>query len=309
MIDGIITSPNGGINGWSVYDFNAGMADGADALLTLATPLPAGQYNLTFTIYQNYYGNPGHILGDFALDYTTATSPTLSSPQTPVSIQSASSLNGTTFSSLSPGELLANTSQNSVGTDTYTISASVDAASPITGIFLDAIKNPALPGGGPGGQYGNGNFVVSEFTLDASDTGGNTVPFTVDTVTPTVAVSIDNTDVNVANGTGTVTFAFSEAPVTFVLADTSAVGGTLSNLQQTDATHYTATFTGAANTDIANASVSETAGSYQDAAGNAGTGGTGPLAAAGGTGGGTRDHGSAKGTASVMAAMAANPDG
>ena len=81
---------------------------------------------------------------------------------------------------------------------------------------------------------------------------------------PTVAVSIDNTDVNVAHGTGTVTFAFSEAPATFTLADTSAVGGTLSNLRQTDATHYTATFTGAANTDIANASVSVTAGSYQD---------------------------------------------
>jgi hypothetical protein len=187
MIDGLFTGPPGpgayaGINGWSVYDFNSGMADGADALLTLANPLPAGQYNLTFTIYQNYYGNPGHILGDFALDYTTAASPTLSSPQTPVSIQSASSLNGTTFSFLSPGELLANTSQNLIGTDTYTISASVDSASPITGIFLDAIKNPALPGGGPGGQYGNGNFVVSEFTLDAGK--GGSAAFTVDTVTP-----------------------------------------------------------------------------------------------------------------------------
>ncbi len=95
MIDGIFTGPPpspgqdatyGGVSGWSVYDFNAGMADGADALLTLATPLPAGQYNLTFRIYQNYYGNPGHILGDFALDYTTDASATLSSPQTPVSI-------------------------------------------------------------------------------------------------------------------------------------------------------------------------------------------------------------------------------
>ena len=72
---------------------------------------------------------------------------------------------------LSPGELLANTSQNSIGTDTYTISASINSASPITGIFLDAIKNPSLPGGGPGGQYGNGNFVVSEFTLDATFKG------------------------------------------------------------------------------------------------------------------------------------------
>jgi ribosomal protein L6P/L9E len=109
--------------------------------------------------------------------------------------------------------------------------------------------------------------------LDAS-TGGSTVPLTVDTVTPTVAVSIDNTDVNVAHGIGTVTFAFSEAPVAFTLADTSAVGGTLSNLQQTDATHYTATFTGAANTDISNASVSVTAGSWQDGNGNAGAGGS-----------------------------------
>jgi hypothetical protein len=104
--------------------------------------------------------------------------------------------------------------------------------------------------------------------------GGSTPTFTVDTVTPTVAVSINNTDVNVANGTGTVTFAFSEAPVAFTLADTSAVGGTLSNLQKTDATHYTATFTGAANTDISNASVSVTAGSWQEGNGNAGAGGS-----------------------------------
>lgn len=85
--------------------------------------------------------------------------------------QNASSLNGTTFSLLSPGELLADTSHNAVGTDTYTVSASIDSATPITGVFLDAIKNSALPGGGPGGQYGNGNFVVSEFTLDASARG------------------------------------------------------------------------------------------------------------------------------------------
>ena len=104
--------------------------------------------------------------------------------------------------------------------------------------------------------------------------GGSTAAFTVDTVTPTVAVSINSTDVNVANDTATVTFAFSEAPTAFALADTSAVGGTLSNLQQIDATTYTATFTGAANTDISNASVSVTAGSWQDPAGNAGAGGS-----------------------------------
>jgi hypothetical protein len=181
MIDGF-TGPNltPYSNGWAVFNFATGQAEGADALFMLASPLAAGEYELTFTIYQNYYGNPGHILGDFALDYTTAASPTLSSGQTPVLIESASSLNGTTFTSPSPGELLANTSHNSVGTDTYTVTALVNSSSPITGIFLDALKNSSLPGGGPGGQYPNGNFVVSEFTLDAT-------PFTPPTPTPTLA--------------------------------------------------------------------------------------------------------------------------
>jgi hypothetical protein len=186
MIDGIFTGPpdpnggaNGGKNGWSVFNFDIGQAEGAEALLTLASPLPAGEYKLTFKIYQNYYGNPGHILGDFALDYTTAASPTLSSGQTAVSIQSASSLNGTTFSFLSSGELLADTSHNSRGTDTYTVTALVNASSPITGIFLDALKNSSLPGGGPGGQYPNGNFVVSEFTLDASPIPGDQFAYAI----------------------------------------------------------------------------------------------------------------------------------
>jgi hypothetical protein len=72
-------------------------------------------------------------------------------------------------------------------------------------------------------------------------------------------VSIDNTDLNLAHGTATVTFTFSAPPpLCFTLDDTSAVGGTLSNLSQLNATTYTATFTAAANTDIANASVSVT---------------------------------------------------
>ena len=77
--------------------------------------------------------------------------------------------------------------------------------------------------------------------LPSKTAGGSTTAFTVDTVTPTVSLSINNTNVNVANDIGTVTFTFSEAPTAFTLADTSAVGGTLSNLQQTDPTHYTAT--------------------------------------------------------------------
>ena len=51
-------------------------------------------------------------------------------------------------------------------------------------------------------------------------------------MTPTVVVSTNNTDVNVANDTATVTFAFSEAPNNFTLADTSAVGGSPSGLSE-----------------------------------------------------------------------------
>jgi len=271
MIDGIFTGPNGGINGWAVYNYATGTSEAADALLTLANPLPAGQYNLTFTIYQNYYGNPGHLLGDFALDYTTAASPTLSSPQTPVSIQSASSLNETTFSLLSPGELLANSSKNSIGTDTYTISALVDSASPITGIFLDAIKNPALPGGGPGGQYGNGNFVVSEFTLDAG------APFTVDTVTPTVTAIAETPgsgDLN-AGKTATITLTTSEAVAvtgtpTLALNDNGTA--TYSGVSA-DGKTLTFTYTVAsADTDVASLQVTSvnlpSGATIQDAAGN-----------------------------------------
>jgi Bacterial Ig-like domain len=160
------------------------------------------------------------------------------------------------------------------GTDTYTISATIDSVSPITGIFLDAIKNPRLPGGGPGGQYGNGNFVVSEFTLDAS--GASTVQFMVDTVAPTVAVAIENTFINRAHATGTVTFTFSEAPTAFTLADTTTVGGTLSNLTGSGKS-YTATFTGAAETHITNAFVSVISGSWQEDNGNVGNGGNSGL--------------------------------
>jgi Bacterial Ig-like domain len=76
--------------------------------------------------------------------------------------------------------------------------------------------------------------------LDAS--GVSTALFAVDTVVPTVAVAIDNTFINRAHATGTVTFTFSEAPTAFTLADTTAVGGRLSNLTGSGKS-YTATFT------------------------------------------------------------------
>jgi hypothetical protein len=163
MIDG-----NTGNGGWAIY---SGSTDSQSALLTLASPLAAGEYQLTFTIIQNFDAYPGefHSLGDFSLGYTTAASPILTSPMTLVSIQSASATSGATFSSPLPGELLVGGPGST--NDTYSIVASINSASLITGIFLNAIDNPAngLPTGGPGRMYA-GNFVVTEFALDAQAT-------------------------------------------------------------------------------------------------------------------------------------------
>ncbi len=102
--------------------------------------------------------------------------------------------------------------------------------------------------------------------------GSSTTPFTVDTVTPTASVWVSSSDVNVAAGTATVTFTFSEAPTDFSLNNVTAVGGSLSGLTpSSDGLSYTATFTGAANTDISNATVSVDNNWHEDN-GNAGIG-------------------------------------
>ena len=114
-------------------------------------------------------------------------------------------------------------------------------------------------------------------TANVSNAEGIAAPpasqlLTVDETTPTVAISIDHNDVNLAHNTALVTFSFSEAPNNFDLADTTAVGGALSNLQMVDATHYTATFTANPGTETDAASVAVTAGSWSEDNGNPGNG-------------------------------------
>ena len=90
-------------------------------------------------------------------------------------------------------------------------------------------------------------------------------------MTPTVAVAINSTDVNLAHNTATVTFTFSEAPTSFGLSDVTYSGGTLGSLTQVNPTTYTALFTAAANTDISTAQVSVTANSWSEVNSNPGT--------------------------------------
>ncbi|WP_292388382.1 Ig-like domain-containing protein, partial [Mesorhizobium sp.] len=75
-----------------------------------------------------------------------------------------------------------------------------------------------------------------------------------------------------SDNSSVVTFTFSEAPSGFDASDVTATNGTITGLTQDTATTYHATFT--ANDSFAGiGSVSVTAASYTDAAGN--TGGAG----------------------------------
>ena len=129
--------------------------------------------------------------------------------------------------------------------------------------------------GNAGTDIGNAAVVVDNTWHEANGntgTGGST-SFTVDSVTPGVTVTTNNTDVNVAHSTATITFSFSEAPTDFSLGHVTATGGTLSNLQQVNATTFTATFNGNAGTSISNAAV-VVDNTWHEANGNPGTGGS-----------------------------------
>ncbi|MCA6126339.1 hypothetical protein J6500_31280, partial [Bradyrhizobium sp. WSM 1704] len=106
----------------------------------------------------------------------------------------------------------------------------------------------------------------------------NTDTATVDTQNPTVVVEIADASLSDGDNSSNVTFTFSEAPVGFTAADISATHGTVSNLAATaDPLVFTATFT-AADGFTGNGSVSVTAGSYTDVAGNLGSTGADTVA-------------------------------
>ncbi|NMG75816.1 retention module-containing protein, partial [Aromatoleum diolicum] len=116
----------------------------------------------------------------------------------------------------------------------------------------------------------DGTYTDAQGNLGTGDS--DTVP--IDRANPTLPVNIVDEQLNDADSSSQVTFTFSEAPVGFTLDDITAVGGTVSNLQATaDPLVYTATFT-ATDGFTGTASVSVADGTYTDAHGNIGTGGS-----------------------------------
>ncbi|MCC2634948.1 MAG: hypothetical protein K0S48_2834 [Ramlibacter sp.] len=137
---------------------------------------------------------------------------------------------------------------------------------------------------------GSGNWSITSsllaegahtVTVRAVDAAGNTssassgLAVRIDTTAPTVAITSDVA--TLATGeTATITFTFSENPgASFTLGDVAVSGGTLGALSGSGTTR-TATFTPTAGTDDGVASITISAGSWQDAAGNTGGAGTRP---------------------------------
>lgn len=116
-------------------------------------------------------------------------------------------------------------------------------------------------------------------TAVASDVYGNSsaasvgLVVTIDTTAPTVTVTSDIEALK-AGETAVVTFTFSEDPgATFSLADITVTGGSLSEVSGSGQIRN-AVFTPAAATDAGTGLVTVAAGSYTDAAGNAGGAGS-----------------------------------
>jgi large repetitive protein len=108
---------------------------------------------------------------------------------------------------------------------------------------------------------------------------GTSPAISIDTVAPSVAIT-SNVSAVKAGGTANITFTFSEDPGSSfawngTTGDVAVTGGTLGAISGTGLTR-TAVFTPTANLASGNASITVTALSYQDAAGNLGTAGITP---------------------------------
>ncbi len=132
---------------------------------------------LTFHMYQNY-DDLNHLLGRFRLSITTDdrgsfangldSSGDVDAAWSILTPQTVGSLGGATMTVLADESILV--SGTFPGKDTYTVTAMTSSMN-ITGIRLEVLQDDSLPSKGPGRHDPNdpnGNFVLTELTLDAT---------------------------------------------------------------------------------------------------------------------------------------------
>jgi hypothetical protein len=130
--------------------------------------------DFTFQLHQLYITDT-HTLGRFRLSATAddrgtfadglQTGGDVAASWTVLTPLTALATNGAALTILADGSVLA--SGTSPATSVYTVTAST-ALSGITGIRLEVLEDASLPFSGPGRFAANGNFVLTEFTVDAA---------------------------------------------------------------------------------------------------------------------------------------------
>ncbi len=182
-IDGIPATPTAQ-NGWAIYP-NVGQDQTAAFEAVAPTPVFPGGTALTFTLDHTFFNpvpspNPAdseHALGRFRLSVTTdptanfadglSTGGDVTANWTVLDPSIFSSFNGNTITELPDGSLLVTFPDNNLNHEKYTVLAYTNLTG-ITGFRLEALTDASLPFGGPGLQDSNGNFVLSEFSVDAA---------------------------------------------------------------------------------------------------------------------------------------------
>lgn len=156
----------------------------------------------------------------------------------------------------------------------------------ITGLAVSATNNKVYtatftPSNNLASAEAKVSVADSSYTDSANNNGTGAVSSLIklDTLAPSVTITSDKASLAIGE-TATLSFTFSEIPVGFASSDVTVTGGTISNLKVDtfNPKLYTATFTPTLGV-TANASITVTAGSYTDSAGNAGLAGTTPILA------------------------------
>jgi len=176
-----------GLNGWAIDPNEVNQSAVWETASNVGGYLGA---NFTFTLYNNFND---HAIGKFRISVTSDARATfadglssggdVSATWTELTPQSAVATNGPTLTILGDNSILA--SGTNPQTTVYTVTAT-SSQTAITGIRLEVLEDPSLPFNGPGRQAVNGNFVLSEFQVDAV----NLVPEPATALVPVFALLI-----------------------------------------------------------------------------------------------------------------------
>lgn len=177
-IDGILTDSPADLNGWSIAR-PPGLSDAESETAVWETAEDVTADELTFVMLFNHF-NPGHLLGRFRLSVTDDARSTfadgldlggdVTADWTVLTNLNIDGPAGMTFSVLPDDSILVGGTIPDVGT--YSVKY-LNPVSHVTGIRLEAIEDPALPYfDGPGLYSVNGNFVLTELTVDAGQVPG-----------------------------------------------------------------------------------------------------------------------------------------